>query len=92
MQHDATDQLHVEMAQLQRAARGLPHHRKGLCRELIEGSALLQALAKLSRLGAQLLVRERRERRLLGPGLAHHAPIAFDQPLVAAPEYTRERL
>ena len=63
MQRDAADQLHVEVAHLERAPRRLAHHRKGFGQQLIERRALLQPRAKLGGLGAQRLVRQRLQRR-----------------------------
>ena len=51
VQHHAADQLHVEMTQAERAARGLAHGRERLGQQVVErlaGSELLAELAVLA--------------------------------------------
>jgi hypothetical protein len=61
MQHHAADQLHVEMALLERALGGFAHRREGGRGEIVERLAGGQLGAELFGLGAQLLVAERGE-------------------------------
>ncbi len=73
VQHHAADQLHVEVAHLHRAPARLADHREGLGQNLVQRRAFGRldfvgvgdafepggnARAELSRLGAQLFVRE----------------------------------
>ena len=90
VQGDAADQLHVEVAHLEGAARRLAHHRKGLRQQLIEARAGFSrsrnssVLARsCSSVSALIAVFE-----LVGG--AHIAAIALDEPLIAAAENTRE--
>src|SRR6059058_4425534 len=92
VQHDAADQLHIEVAHLQRAPRRLAHHRERLGQQLIEGRARLQALAELLGAGAQRLVTELLDLRLELVGGAHCACIATHEPLIAAAENAGEKL
>ena len=86
MQHDAADQLHVEVAHPERAQCRLAHHRERLRQQLIERRAVLQTLLELVGLGAQRLVREGLDVRLELVGRAHVAGEPPQHALVAAPE------
>ena len=44
MQHDAADQLHVEMAHVENAAAGLANHGEGLDQKVVERGAVRQSL------------------------------------------------
>jgi hypothetical protein len=66
VQHDAADQLDVEVALAQGALGGLAHRGEGLDQEVVQGLALLQAGAEFRGPGAQLLVAQRLELRLQG--------------------------
>ena len=72
MQHDAADELHIEMAHLQHAPTGLARHRESLRQYFVEYffqrrrsfssaifnrvDALVNTLAELVRLGPELLI------------------------------------
>ena len=77
MQHRRAHQLDVEVAQAQRALGGLAHDREGLGQEVVERLAVLDPLAELVGLGAELVVGQRGELLLprvdLADGLARAA-------------------
>ena len=62
VQHHAADQLHVEMAHLQRALAAFAHHGEGLGQQLVERSPPATRLTKFVGLGAQLVVGQGFER------------------------------
>ena len=64
VQHHAADQLHVEVAQAERAARGLAHHGKGLGQQVVERLAGGEPLAELDGLGRELGVGQGLQGRL----------------------------
>jgi len=64
VQHDAADELDVEVAHVQRAARRLAHDGEGLRQQIVERLAARHTLAEARRLRAKLLVAERAHRRL----------------------------
>ena len=92
VQRQSADQLHVEMPHLQRAARSLTHHCKGLGLQLVERGASGELAAKLVGLGAQLGVAQCLQRRLEGQGGAYRSRIAPHQPFVAAAKHSRQGL
>ena len=53
VQHHAADQLHVEMAHVQRALAGFAHDGECFGQQIVERFALGQTLLELVRLGAQ---------------------------------------
>ena len=61
VQHDAADQLHVEVAQADRARGRLAHRREGLRQQLVQRLAGRQALAKMGGPIPDLLVGQRLE-------------------------------
>ena len=61
---DAADELHVEVPHVQHAAAGLAHDGERLGQQVVERLAVGDARAELGRLGAQLLVGQRLDRRL----------------------------
>jgi hypothetical protein len=73
VQRHAADQLHVEVAHLQRALAGLAHHGEGLGQQVVERLALREALAELVGLGAQRGVVQLLELRLQRVDLLHRA-------------------
>ncbi|MBV6418132.1 MAG: hypothetical protein CMLOHMNK_02925 [Steroidobacteraceae bacterium] len=91
VQHEAADQLHVEVAHLQRAPRGLAHDGEGFDREVVELRALLQPRTELVRLGPQRVVRERLDRGLERGRSAHGTGVVLDEAVVAAAEDAREQ-
>ena len=52
VQRESADELHVEVAHLERAARGLADHREGFGRDVVERLALGEPLAEFVGLGA----------------------------------------
>ena len=64
VQHHAADQLHVEVALPERAARRLAHHRERLGQEIIQRLPAAQALLKLDSLRGEGLVGEGGDLRL----------------------------
>ena len=63
VQRQAADQLHVEMAQPELAARRLAHQRKGLGHQIVERRAGGVARLQLPRLLGKLLIGERPDAR-----------------------------
>jgi hypothetical protein len=61
VEHDAADQLDVEVAQAEGAGGRLAHHREGLREQLLEAGAGGQARAQLRGLGGQRGSVERRD-------------------------------
>ena len=57
VQHDAADQLHVEVPHVEHAAAGLADHREGLGQQVVERFAVGEPLAEFGGLLAQLLRR-----------------------------------
>ena len=92
LQREAADELHVEVAHLERAARGFADHRKAFGREVGERLALGQALAEFVGLGAQGLVAQGLQRGLERGGLAHRRFIATDDAIVAAAKEPRQKI
>ena len=64
VQHGAANELDVEVPHVQHAAARLAHDGEGLGHEVVERLAPGQPLAERGRLGAQLFVAERADRRL----------------------------
>jgi hypothetical protein len=92
VQRDAAHELHVEVAHLQGALRGLAHDRKGFGQKIIEALALLQALAELCGLGGELAIAQRLGFGLEGSRLANRTVIGAQQSLVAATKEARQKL
>ena len=86
MQDHAADQLHVEMAHVERALGRLAHHRKGFRQQVVEHLALGQSLLELRGLRTQSLVRQRGNGGLECVDTLYRLVIALDQPVVAAAE------
>ena len=97
VQHDAADQLHIEVPHLEDAPAGLAHYGEGLGQELVEDGlqgqillvgvldgvkALANAFAEFDGFTAELLVRKRLHRRLEGVDLLHQRQNALDFPFV----------
>jgi hypothetical protein len=92
VERDPTDQLHIEMAHLERAARRLAHDRKGFRQELIERRALLQAFAEFFGLRTQCFIAQLLNGRLELIRSTHRAAMAANDPLIAAAENAGEKL
>ncbi len=92
VQRHAADQLHVEVAHLQRALAGLADHGEDLGQQVVERAALLEAGAELGRLALQRLVAERRRGRLERGDLLDDAAILLEQSIVSATENLGEEL
>ena len=86
VQHHPADQLHVEMAQPERAARGLAHHGEGFGQELVERRIGGQALAELDRLGGERFVGEGGHCGLQRVDLGHPPAIGAERAFVAGAE------
>ena len=56
MQHDAADQLHVEVPHVEEAASGFAHRGEGGNQQVVERGALRQLLAKCHGLPGELFV------------------------------------
>ena len=92
VQRQATDELHVEVAHAQRAARRLANDGERLGHHVVERLAALQAGAKLRRLRTERLVGQRLQRRLEARCLGHDPVVLAQQSLVAAAENSRKQL
>ena len=93
VQREAADQLHVEMAQPELAARGLAHQREGLGHQGVERGARGEARLQLARLLGELLVGQRARRRVSRALIGRHgAAQLLDQALVTAAENLRQKL
>ncbi len=92
LQREAADELHIEVAHLERAARGFADHRESLGREVGERRAFGEALAEFDGLGAQGLIAQRLQRRLECGRLAHRRFIAFDDAVVATAKEPRQKI
>jgi hypothetical protein len=86
VQDDASHQLHVVMALPQRAFGGLAHHGEGLGQQVVQGLALVQALAEVRGPAPQVGVRELHETGLEGVGALHQGDDGFQHPVVVASE------
>ncbi len=90
LQHHAADQLHVEMAQAERAARGLAHDRERLGQQVVEGLAGRELLAELDGLGGEIGVGQGLQGRLERVDLPDEAVVLTDESLVATAENAGE--
>ena len=79
MQHNAADQLHVEVPHLEHAAARFAADGEGLDQQVVERLALLDAPLELGGLGGQLLVGELLDLRLAVANRRHHGrnPLGF---------------
>src|SRR5262249_40407082 len=93
VQDGAADELYVEVPHVERAAARLAHDREGLRQQLVERFAVLEALAKLDGLPAELLVGQRRDRWLEGVHLRHDRAQTFQFAFVlGADDFGEERI
>jgi len=82
MQHQAADQLHIEMAHPQHPLGGLAHRGKGFRQHLLQRLTLLQPLPELNRLGLQLVIGKRFEALFQRVDLLDDFPQALQLALV----------
>ena len=82
MQHDAADQLHVEVAHVQRAATGFADDRERFGKQILERRAVRQPLPELLGLGAELLVGQALDVRFVRVDLGNERPDAFQLAIV----------
>ena len=92
LQGQSTDELHVEVAHLERALRGFAHHGEGLGRDVVERLAVGEPLAELVGLGAQRLVAHCLQRVFERGRLAHRRLVATDDAIVATAEEPRQEI
>ena len=86
VQHHAADQLHVEVAHAERAARRLADSREGFGQHVVEGLAVGEPLAEFRGLALELLVAQRFERLFERIGAGDALVIAVQKPLITAAE------
>ncbi len=86
MQHDAAHHLHVEMALPERALGGLAHGRECFRNQIVEFRPVFEPLLELRGLGAQRLVRELLQFRLVIVDLLDQRPEALDVTIVGGAE------
>ena len=82
MQHQAADQLNIEMALLQRTLGGLANRREGGSHQIVELLSGREFGAKFDGLGAQLFVAQRLELRLERVDRLDLRAIALQSPVV----------
>ncbi len=87
VQHHAADELHVEDPHLQRSLPRLPDDGERFRQHGVKLLAVADALAQRDGTRAQLVVGERRRRRLQGVDLADDLSVLLEQALVTAAEY-----
>ena len=92
VQRETADELHVEVAHLERAARGFADDRKGFGGEVGERRAVGQPLAEFGGLGAEGFVAQRLQGGLERRRLAHRRLIASDDAVVATAEEPRQKI
>ena len=86
VQHDAADELHVEVPHAEHAPSGLAHHRKGVDQQIVEGGPLVPPCAQLCRLGTESVVRERTDLVLPLPDGDDQGLNALEIPLILRAE------
>ena len=93
VQHDAADQLHVEVPHVQRALAGLADHREGFGQQVVQRLAVGEPLAEFDGLSPERLVRERLDFRFFGVDLGDERTDAFQLALVlGADDLRKERV
>ena len=90
VQYHAADQLHVEVPESKRAARGLTNHGEGLGQDVVQRLARGEFCAEEIGLGSKLLVRQRLQRRLERVDGLDDTGVLTDEPLVATAENAGE--
>jgi hypothetical protein len=92
VERQAADQLHVEVAHLERAPGGFAHHGEGLGREGIDGLALGQPLAEFAGFRAQGCVAQHLHGGFQRSSLAHRRFIATNDAFIATAEEPRQEI
>jgi hypothetical protein len=92
VQRESADQLHVEVAHLQRAERGFAHHGESFGSKVVEFLAVGEALAEFVGLGGEGRVAEGFQGGLEAGGLAHRRLITADDAIVATAEKSRQEI
>ena len=92
VQREAADELHVEVAHLERAARGFADDGETFGREVDERRAFGQPFAEFDGLGREGLVAQCLQRGLESSRLAHRRFIAFDDAIVATAKEPRQKI
>mmetsp|Transcript_12872 Transcript_12872/g.30273 ORF Transcript_12872/g.30273 Transcript_12872/m.30273 type:complete len:931 (-) Transcript_12872:212-3004(-) len=92
IEHHAANQLHIEVAHLERPLAALAADRKRLGQDVVHAGATSDALLEGSRLGAQFVVGQSLVLRLQRIDLLHGAAVLLEQALVAATENRGEKL
>ncbi len=87
MEHDAADELHIEMPHAERPLRGLAHHGKGLGQKIIERCSRLKPFLELVGLCPKLLVRQGGNSGLIGIDRIDQDLKALQFPFVLGPQY-----
>jgi hypothetical protein len=77
IEHHATDELHVEMAQTEHAFGGLAHHGESLGQQIVERGTGGNAFAEFHGLGGERVVGEGHDRGLAGVHPRHTLLIRF---------------
>jgi hypothetical protein len=90
VEHDAADQLHVEVPHVQRPAAGLANDGKGLGQEVVEGLALSEPVAELDGPRPELLVGECLNVRFFGVDLGDERADSFQLTLVLGADDLRK--
>ena len=86
MQHHAANELHIEMTLSERALGGLADHGERFVKHRIQRLAVSDPLLELSRLGAQVVVAERRVLRLERVDLGDAPQHLLDLAVIAGAE------
>ena len=90
LQHHAADQLHVEVAQAEGAARGFADDRERFGQQVVEGLAGRELLAELDGPGGEVRIGQGLDGGLERVDLPDEAVVLTDEPLVAAAENAGE--
>ena len=86
VQHDAADELHVEVPHAEHAPSGLAHHREGVDQQVVEGGSLVAPGAQLRRLVTESVVRERADIVLPLPDRGDQGLNSLEIPLILGAE------
>ena len=86
VQHDAADQLHVEMPLAERALGRLAHGGEGRNQNVVQGLAIGELFAEFSRARLQRLVRKCRDLGLQGIDGVDAGLISLDPPVIGGAE------
>ena len=86
VQHDAADELHVEVPHAQHAPSGLAHHCEGVDQQVVERGSLVVLRAQIRRTAAEIAVGERAYFVLTLPDGGDQGLNALEIPLVLGAE------